>query len=207
MRILIKLLIGLAIIVGLLAAIGLLLPSSFTLDRSTTIDAPAKVVFDQVNDIKKWEAWSPWAAADPSMKTTYGEKTVGLGASSSWTSDEMGNGSMTFSESVANKSIKNNLDFGPQGTAVGNWKFDEADGKTNVTWGFSTDLGMNPIGRYMGKFMMEGMIAPQFEQGLESLKNVAEEENKRLIKVQQLQIEAEKRAQAVQDSINAATGS
>ena len=36
-------------------------PAEFRIVRSATIAAPAQAVFAQVNDVHKWERWSPWA--------------------------------------------------------------------------------------------------------------------------------------------------
>jgi hypothetical protein len=40
--------------------------------RAATISAPAAVVFSQVNDFHKWEAWSPWAKMDPAASSKRG---------------------------------------------------------------------------------------------------------------------------------------
>jgi hypothetical protein len=39
------------------------------------------VAFAQVNDLRNWEAWSPWAKLDPAAKQTYAGPTAGVGAS------------------------------------------------------------------------------------------------------------------------------
>ena len=50
-----------------------------------------------------------------------------------------------------------------------------ADGGTEVTWGFETDLGMNPVGRWMG-LMMDSWIGADYEAGLARLKALVEGE-------------------------------
>jgi hypothetical protein len=35
-------------------------PADFRVTRSASIDAPPEVVFAQVNDLRKWNDWSPW---------------------------------------------------------------------------------------------------------------------------------------------------
>ena len=44
---------------------------------------------------------------------------------------------------------------------------------TRVIWQMSGDSGMNIIGRYFG-VMMDGMVGPMFESGLEKLKSAVE---------------------------------
>ena len=66
-----KILLGLVIIVVILVVVILLQPAHYHVERSATISAPPATVFAQVNDFHKWEAWSPWAKIDPSMKHNY----------------------------------------------------------------------------------------------------------------------------------------
>src|SRR5207244_494994 len=54
-------LIIIAIALALLAGFIATRPSEFQVARSTTIAAPPSAVFTQVNELRKWKAWSPWA--------------------------------------------------------------------------------------------------------------------------------------------------
>jgi hypothetical protein len=58
-----KILIGLAVLIALFLVIVALQPSEFRVERTTTIAAPQADVFAQVNDLHKWEAWSPWRSS------------------------------------------------------------------------------------------------------------------------------------------------
>ncbi len=60
-----KILIGLAVLVALFVVVVALQPSEFQVERTATIAAPPADVFAQVNDLHKWDAWSPWAKLDP----------------------------------------------------------------------------------------------------------------------------------------------
>lgn len=171
MNIIKNIILGIIVLVVVLAGIGMLLPSAYKVERSTVIQAPAEVVFDQVNDLKKNEAWSPWK--DPTMKITYGPITAGKGAVSSWESKDMGNGTQTIEESVPNQSIQTNLDFGKMGTAKAHWTFTPEGEGVKVTQGMTGDQGKNPVKRYFG-LMMDKMIGGKFEAGLASLKQVSE---------------------------------
>lgn len=171
MKILKNIVIALAVLFALLAAIGLLLPSAYKVERSVTIQAPVEVVFDQVNDLRKNEAWSPWK--DPTMTITYSEPSAGKGASSTWTSKDMGNGTQTIEESVPNSTIDIHLDFGSMGTAKAKWIFAQEGDAVKVTQQMYGDQGMNPVKRYMN-LMMDKMVGPYFEKGLASLKQVSE---------------------------------
>jgi hypothetical protein len=172
MKIVKRIVVGLVIVIVVLLAIGLALPRTYKVTRSTTIQAPAEVVFDQVNDLKKNEAWSPWK--DPEMKVSYGEITAGKGAKTSWESKKMGNGSQTITESVPNQSIHNHLDFGSMGSAEVDWSFVPDGEGVKVTQTMTGDQGMNPVKHYFA-LMMDKMIGPYFDRGMASLKQVSEE--------------------------------
>jgi hypothetical protein len=173
LKVLKNIVLALLVLIALVAVGGFLIPSGYQVERSVTVKAPAEVVFDQVNDLRKNEAWSPWK--DPTMKITYGPNTVGKGAMSSWESENMGRGSQTIEESVPAKSIDIHLDFKEMGTAKARWTFEEGGEGVKVTQTMTGDAGMNPMKRYMN-LMMDRMIGPHFERGLASLKQVSESE-------------------------------
>lgn len=162
---------AIVILIVVALGIGFLLPSAYKVERSIVIQAPVELIFEQVNDLKKNEAWSPWK--DPTMKITYSENTVGMGAVSNWESKDMGNGSQTIEESVPNTSIRTYLDFKEMGHAYAHWSFVQEGEGVKVTQGMTGDQGMNPVKRYFG-LMIDKMIGPQFEKGLASLKQVSE---------------------------------
>ena len=66
-----KILITVIVLVLVFAIVVATRPADFRIVRSTTIAAPAAVVFAHVNDLRKWDAWSPWAKLDPAMKQTH----------------------------------------------------------------------------------------------------------------------------------------
>ena len=172
MKILKNVLYGIAALIALMAVIGLVaLPRNSQVARSLAINAPASVIFDQVNDLKKNEAWSPWK--DPTMQITYGAVTEGKGASSSWVSDKMGKGTMTIAESVPASSINIDLDFGGMGSAKAIWTFAPEGDAIKVTEVMTSDAGMNPMKRWMS-LLSDKMVGGYFEKGLAALKQVSE---------------------------------
>jgi hypothetical protein len=171
MKIVKRIVLGLLILIVVLVGVGLLLPRNYRVERSVVIQAPVDIVFDQVNDLKKNEAWSPWK--DPAMTITYSPVTAGVGATSSWESQKMGNGAQTIEESIPNQSIRTLLDFKEMGTANAHWTFASEGEGVKVTQAMTGDQGMNPVKRYFG-LMMDKMVGTQFEKGLASLKQVSE---------------------------------
>lgn len=162
------LLLILVLIVGL-AIYAAFQPSEFEVTRTRSIDAPVEFVYNYVDEYKNWEHWGPWAEEDPSMTYTYADQTKGLGASYSWSGKD-GDGSCTTIEAVQNESLVNELDFGGMGKANGFWKFSQADGGTEVTWGVKQSDApymLKLFGAISGGY--DGMMGPMFERGLEKM--------------------------------------
>jgi len=164
----------LAGIIILLVIVGFFLPSKYELIKSIAINAPAAYVFEEVNELKNWDRWSYWNQQDTAMAKTWGEKTAGTGAWYSWNSEEMGEGKLTISESVTDASVKTDLDFMEQGTALSWFNFKPQGEQTEVTIGFSTDFGYNIIGRWMGVTLFSGEMEKAFDHNLAMLKELAE---------------------------------
>ena len=66
-----KILIALAAIIVIFLIVVAMQPADFTVERTATMAAPQADVFAQVNDLHKWDAWSPWAKLDPDAKMTF----------------------------------------------------------------------------------------------------------------------------------------
>jgi hypothetical protein len=167
---------GLIGLVLLVVGISYLLPSEIHVERSAMINAPAEQVFAQVNDLKKWKDWSPWHSQEPDAKYVHSGPAEGVGSAQSWEGKIIGSGSQKITISEPYQRIETALDFGSEGSATSFWTFDEAEGTTTVVWGFDTDMGLNPIARYMG-LMMDRWVGADYEQGLSSLKELCEKQS------------------------------
>ena len=155
-------------IVALVVIAGFFLPSQVHIERSLMMKSPPSSVFSQINDLKTWNGWMPFNKMDSTMKQTYGEKTMGEGASYSWESKKMGNGSVTISKSMPNENIDVALYFKEMGTAKSGYKIEKTDGGTKVTWTMEQEMGNNPINRIKGAIMTKFM-GPVFDRGLKDL--------------------------------------
>lgn len=172
MRVLKIIAIGVIALSVLVFGIGAFLSKDFRVERSIDIDAPPDEVFAQVNSLEKWGAWSPWAARDPSIENTYSGPSEGVGASVSWTSDGSGSGSQTIVLSEPPSRIETQLDFGDMGQPTADWTFEPNGTGTTVTWGM-TGTATGPLGGYFAS-AMDGMLGPDYEDGLARLKSVVE---------------------------------
>ncbi|REJ85263.1 MAG: hypothetical protein DWQ44_01000 [Bacteroidetes bacterium] len=178
MKIIKRILLVLAIILLVITAIGLLLPSKVEVERSIVINQPREAVFNYVNNLNNWNTWSPWHALDTNASYVIEGSASGTGAKLNWNSthENVGKGSMTFTEVKEPESIALELNFMENGTAYAMYKLDEEAEATKFTWSFNFETGFNPLLRIMGKFM-DGMIAKDFEKGLNNLKSVLESES------------------------------
>jgi len=163
------------IIFGLVAVVATR-PAQFHVARTTTIAAPAPVVFAQVNDFHKWEAWNPWAKLDPAVKQAYEGAPAGTGAIYTWSGNsEVGAGRMTIVESHPSDLIRINLEFLKPiaGTSTAEFTFKPEGDGTAVTWSMDGTNGF--LAKAIGLvFNMDRMIGGQFEKGLADMKTVAE---------------------------------
>jgi hypothetical protein len=132
-----KILIVLIVIIAAFLVIVAIQPSEFRVERTTAIAARADAVFAQVNDLHKWDAWSPWAKLDPAAKITFDGPDAGQGAAMSWSgNDKVGEGKMTIVESHPNDDIKIKVDFAKpfKGSIGSEFAFKPDGDKTDVTW-------------------------------------------------------------------------
>lgn len=171
-----KILIALVAIVVVFAVVVALQPSEFRVVRSATISAPAPAVFAQVNDFHNWESWSPWAKLDPAAKFTFEGPSAGTGAVFRWAgNEEVGEGSMTITESRPSDLIRINLEFLKPfaATSTAEFTFKPEGDRTAVTWSMAGTN--NFVAKAVCLFMnMDETVGGDFEQGLAQMKSVVE---------------------------------
>jgi uncharacterized protein YndB with AHSA1/START domain len=171
-----KILIAVVVLIAAVLIYAATRPDSFRVERSATIKAPPEKVFALVNDFKRWDAWSPWEKKDPSMRRSWGDATIGKGASYSWEGNkDVGQGRMEITESVPPSKISIKLEFVKPFEARNAVDFilQPKGDTTNVTWAI---YGPSPyISKLIGIFCnVDSMIGKDFEAGLADLKAVSE---------------------------------
>ena len=152
---------------------------TFTVERSTVVDAPPRRVFEQVADVHRWQAWSPWEGLDPEMRRTYSGAGAGTGAVYEWSGNrKAGAGRMQITRADEPSLVHVDLRFTKPFKSVNDMTMtfvpEGADGsQTRVTW---TMVGPQTfMTKVMGIFTsMDKMVGPDFEKGLMQLKDVAE---------------------------------
>lgn len=171
-----KILIGLLALLVIILVAAALQPSDFRITRSAGISAPPATVFAQVNELQKWEAWSPWVKLDPAIKQTYEGPSSGQGAISRWAGNsQVGEGNMTITEAKPNELVRIRLEFVKPFAATNqaDFTFQPQGNQTLVTW---TMTGKNNfVSKLVGLFFdMEKVLGGQFEQGLAQIKSISE---------------------------------
>ena len=166
-----KILIGLIVLIGGFGIVVAMQPDEFRVSRTSVVDAPAAAVFEHVNNLKKWDNWSPWAKLDPSAKTNFVGPEQGVDAVMHWSgNNDVGEGSMKIIKSQPSESVQYKLDFlkPMKGTSTAEFSLVPEGQKTSVTW---TMYGEH---NYIQKAMClvfngKKMLGEQFEQGLSNL--------------------------------------
>jgi hypothetical protein len=176
-----KILIGVAAVIAVLvlgfATVVAMKPNEFRVSRSATMAAPAERVFSQVNELRKWDAWSPWAKLDPNAKNTFEGSEAGEGATFGWSgNDQVGEGKMTITESKPNELVRLKLMFvKPMEDSSDTEFIFKPDGdRTTVTWTMS-----GTYKSFMSKAIctcmnMDKMMGEKFDEGLASMKAIVE---------------------------------
>ncbi|MEY8848478.1 GyrI-like domain-containing protein [Psychroserpens sp. XS_ASV72] len=168
----------LILIIGLAIYIAVQ-PNSFEVERTRTINAPTSVIYNNVIDLKNWEAWSAWAEADPDLTITLNEQTKGIDGSYSW-EDADGVGTMKTIDAIPNKSISQEMQFGEFPKSDVNWTFQSnEEGSTDVTWnikGQDLPFLFKAYTAFAGD--MEKQVGPYYERSLEMLDSIVVESMK-----------------------------
>jgi uncharacterized protein YndB with AHSA1/START domain len=172
-----KVLLVLVLLLGGAAAFVATRPDAYHVERSATVEAPPATVFAQVDDLSVWKEWSPWEKRDPAMKRMLSATPAGVGATYSWEGNkQVGKGKMTIVDSKPGEKVVQKLEFIEPFQSQSSVTFTftpETPTTTKVTW--AMDGKHNFVGKAFSVVKpMDGMIGKDFEEGLASLKKVAE---------------------------------
>jgi hypothetical protein len=169
-----KVLLGLIVVVAAFCALVATRPTDFRVSRSATMPVAPDVVFSHINDLKKWQEWSPWAKLDPNCKTAFEGPVAGVGAKFAWDgNNDVGVGSMTITESKPPELVRIKLAFlkPMEGVSDVTFTLKPAASGTQVTWQMDSKNGF--MAKAFSLFVdCEKMCGDQFEQGFKNLKEV-----------------------------------
>lgn len=173
-------LIALAVLVAAFVVVAALQPATYKVTRSLSMSAPPSVIFGVVNDLRRFNDYSPWAGIDPGTRYTYGGPPAGPGAFIEWAGNKkVGSGRMSLIASQPNARISFKLEFFTPMASVAEceWTFRVEGTTTQVAWSISGHN--NFVAKALCLFMnMDKMLGPQFEQGLAKLRTLVETETR-----------------------------
>ena len=175
MRTLRYLVLAMLFLLVVVVIIGFFLPAKVHVERSIKINRKPHVVFQVVNSLSHFNQWSPWFEKDVNATYKLSGNHAGVGSKLSWQGNQkVGVGSNEIIESKSNSYIKTKLFFGKDDhPAYAVISLKKESDSTIVTWSLENDFGYNIFYRYFG-FVLEDMIAPDYEKGLNNLKTHVE---------------------------------
>ena len=148
--------------------------------QSKTIGWGLEDVFDYLKYVKNQDNWSPWKKKDPNIKQQFEGIDGTVGFISKWQGNkDVGEGEQEIKNIEPNVRMDSELRFFKP------WKSQsdaylkvskEDNGQTKVFWGFS---GKNPVpfNVFMLFFNMDKTVGKDFEDGLNDLKAILEQNN------------------------------
>jgi len=146
----------------------------FTQTRSTVVNADSAAVHALLNDFHHWSAWSPWEKKDPELKRTFTGPEQGTGAKYAWEGNkQVGTGRMEITGSTPQR-VDIDLEFIKPFKASNKTIFEltPAPSGTKLDWTMTGER--NFLWNLMGKLFFDKAIAKDFDEGLASIKTLAE---------------------------------
>lgn len=152
-------------------AVGTLaLPRHVHIERSAMIEGIPQTVLAMAASNTGYQSFNPYRDLDPNLQVELFGPQSGVGSGFTFSSKD-GVGSQTVS-SVTPDTVHFDIDLGPLGQPTQAISAIATDDGTQVIWTMDADMGFNPLFRVMGLFM-DGMVGPNFEQGLENIAAVS----------------------------------
>jgi effector-binding domain-containing protein len=141
--------------------------------ESITMKGTPIMAYEEVVSYKNW-TWSPWKFHDTTIIETLSGPDAGIGARSSWTSENSGSGFQEIIEAEPGKRLKMKMNYGMETNYSAQFFFEAVGDSTKVTWTF--DEAETPfIGRgYMTIANMQKTTSNMFKEGLKMLKDKVE---------------------------------
>lgn len=170
----ILLLVVVVVVIGMFVA-----PTEMSYEKSISINAPVDVVWENTNSLEDMNIWSPWTKKDPNMSEEMSGTPGTVGSMHSWDSEveTVGKGSQAITGIDAPNRIDTELIFyTPYESKAQAYVALVAEGDgTKATWGFYSETP-RPMNLFMMFMDMEDLIGEDYQQGLNSLKAMSEED-------------------------------
>ena len=159
--------------IAVLFLIGLALPRYAVVETSIRTDAQPATVFALINDFRQVSLWTTRYDADPNVRIEYRGPRRGVGATVSWDSALIGNGTEVIVESRPFESVVTAVNPGEPGESSNRYRITAVGTGTELTWRFETDYGFNVLARFMA-LLVRGVLEQELADGIENLAALAE---------------------------------
>ena len=170
-------LIVIAVLVAVVLILAALKPNVFRVERGIRIKAAPEKIFALINDFNRWRAWSPWEKMDPALQRKYSGPPSGKGSVYEWTgNNKVGQGRMEITDSSPSSRVAIKLDFLKPFEAHNTADFvlvPQGD-ETAITWTMQGPASF-PVKIMHLFFNMDRLVGKDFEAGLASMKEIAEQ--------------------------------
>lgn len=151
-------------------------PDTFRIARSAVIKAPPEKIYPLMSDFRRGMEWSPYEKKDPNMKRVFSGPASGKGAVYEFEGNgDIGAGRLEITDATPPSKVVLRLDMSKpfQGSNTIEYSIVPKGDASEVTWSMH---GVQPL---LAKvvclfFNMDRMVGADFEQGLASLKTIAE---------------------------------
>lgn len=148
--------------------------AAFEIERSTVVPAAPERVQALVDDLRAWQAWSPWEDLDPALRREYTGPAAGEGATYAWTGNrKAGRGRMRIIRAEPGRTemdLRFLKPFSSRSDLV--FTFEARPEGTQVTWTMTGERS-GVVALLTKVLPMDKMIARDFERGLERLSATA----------------------------------
>lgn len=166
-------LIALAVILGILFIFPLFMSNEVVINASQEIQAPAKVVFEEINNLHNQKHWYPFKN-DSITPDSIAEPSQGIGATRYWVKGDTVLRKLVIEKSKPYSYVAAVLWFKDKRGAREEWHlYSEDSTRTNVTWRFQVLNLHYPLGRWLG-LIMKNSMRPALKAGLMRLSKVSE---------------------------------
>jgi hypothetical protein len=172
---LLEILISLAIVAVLFVVVALILPSSRHLSADIETNRKMTIVYDTLNSPRRLKDWNPIALRDPKMQWQYSGPDTGVGATASYKSAVVGEGSWKITRSEPGKLVEYAVTDNSSGTNKKTTFLLKPTGRNNrnvqIIQTYDVDYGFDIMGRYRGMYVSRN-VGDVVKVGLNKLTNM-----------------------------------
>lgn len=174
------LLFGFLAIVAILMIAPLLSSGDWSADASITIDASPDKIYEDVASPERWLDWSVWnRERDEKCDHKFTGPKIGTGAKWVWKGADppegLGAGELIITKGSVTEGVDYDLNFVGFPPMKGTISFVEKDGKTEVKWTSSGNVGDTYMFKVMNTYgLMASAMKDEYDDSLAELKKRAE---------------------------------